>query len=177
MDGSLRLEVVRAAQLAPAQRAAVHALCQRAFDEDLTAAFAVLPGATHVLGTLGPVLASHAMWVTRWLQPGDGPLLRTAYVELLATEPGLQRRGLGAAVMRRLAAEIAGFDLGGLSPAEPQFYARLGWEFWRGPLFIRTAAGPLPPPDEQVMILRLPATPALALDLPLSAEWREGELW
>jgi hypothetical protein len=171
------LEVVRAEALTAERRAAVHAMCQRAFDEDLTAAFAALPDATHVLGSLGPDLVSHAMWVTRWLQPGDGPRLRTAYVELVATEPGLQRRGLGAAVMRRLAGEITGFDLGALSPAEPEFYARLGWAFWRGPLFIRTADGLQPTPDEQVMIMRLPATPALDLDLPLSAEWREGELW
>jgi hypothetical protein len=36
----------------------------------------------------------------------------------------------------------------------------------------------LPTPDEQVMVLRLPRTPAgLSLDAPLSAEWREGEFW
>jgi hypothetical protein len=29
----------------------------------------------------------------------------------------------------------------------------------------------------KVMILRLPCTPPLDLDAPLSAEWREGELW
>jgi aminoglycoside 2'-N-acetyltransferase I len=56
-------------------------------------------------------------------------------------------------------------------------YARLGWELWRGPLFVRTDAGLMPTPDEEVMILRLPRTTPLDLDSPLSAEWREGELW
>jgi hypothetical protein len=28
-----------------------------------------------------------------------------------------------------------------------------------------------------VMILRLPRTPPLDLDAPLSIEWREGDLW
>ena len=35
----------------------------------------------------------------------------------------------------------------------------------------------LPTPEEQVMVLRLPKTPPLDLELPLSAEWREGEVW
>jgi hypothetical protein len=56
-------------------------------------------------------------------------------------------------------------------------YARLGWEFWRGPLFIRRAGRLIPTPDEEVMILRLPKTPPLDLEAPLSVEWREGELW
>jgi hypothetical protein len=44
---------------------------------------------------------------------------------------------------------------------------------------IRRAAGIEPtPPDEQVMILRLPRTPpALVTTALLTAEWREGELW
>jgi aminoglycoside 2'-N-acetyltransferase I len=33
------------------------------------------------------------------------------------------------------------------------------------------------PAEEQVMILRLPKTPPLDPNAPLSAEWREGELW
>jgi len=53
----------------------------------------------------------------------------------------------------------------------------MGWQSWRGPLAIRTEAGLLATPGEAVMILRLPHTPPLALDGPLSAEWRIGELW
>jgi aminoglycoside 2'-N-acetyltransferase I len=79
--------------------------------------------------------------------------------------------------MRHLAEQILDFDLGGLSPSDPGFYARMGWESWRGPLAIRSAEGLLATPGEDVMILRLPRTPPLDLDSSLSAEWRSGELW
>lgn len=71
-----------------------------------------------------------------------------------------------------------GDDLAALFPFSVDGYARLGWEVWRGPRFIRSAQGRLAsPPDEEVMILRLPNTPALDLSAPLSAEWRERILW
>jgi hypothetical protein len=117
------------------------------------------------------------MWVARWLQPGNQPPLRTAYVEMVATEPEFQRRGFATAVMRRLTGAIKDFELGGLSPAEPMLYEKLGWVFWRGPLFIRTRDGLLSTSEGSLMILRLPKTPSLDLTLPMSAEWREGELW
>jgi aminoglycoside 2'-N-acetyltransferase I len=173
----LRLEVIQASHLTSKQLAAIHALCNQAYEEDLTPLFATFIDATHVLGYYGKSIESHAMWVTRWLQAGDNPPMRTAYVEMVATGPSFQRRGFATAVMRRLADEISDFDLGGLCPAEPELYAKLGWVFWRGPLFIRTPERVIITPDERVMILRLPNTPALDLELPLSAEWREGELW
>jgi aminoglycoside 2'-N-acetyltransferase I len=177
METELRLEIIHADHLTAQQLADIHALCNRAYEEDLTSLFDTFIDVTHVLGYLGRSIVSHAMWVTRWLQPADGPFLRTAYVEMVATEPHFQRRSFATAVMKRLADAISDFDLGGLSPAEPELYAKLGWVFWSGPLFIRTLEGLLPTPDERVMILRLPKTPYLNLDLPLSAEWREGEVW
>ncbi len=122
-------------------------------------------------------LVSHALWVTRWLRCADAPALRTAYVEAVATHTTAQRMGFATAMMRSLATSIRDFDLGALSPAETSLSLRLGGEFWRGPLAIRTPNARLPTPEERVMLLRLPRTPALDLDLPLSAEWREGELW
>lgn len=180
MDENLKLEVIPADQLASEQVAEIHALCNRAYaiyDVDLEPIFQTFTDATHVIGWRGPAMVSHAMWVTRWLQPGDQPPLRTAYVEMVATEPQLQGRGFASAVMRRLASAIHDFELGGLSPAEPMLYTNLGWVFWQGPLFIRTQESLLSTPDESIMILRLPKTPALDLTLPMSAEWREGELW
>ena len=177
MQQNLRLEVVRADELTPDLLPSVHALCNRAYEEDLKPIFATFMDATHVLGFWGSTLVSHAMWVTRWLQPGDGPRLRTAYVEMVATEPHLQKRGFATAVMGRLTSAISEYDLGGLCPAEPQLYARLGWISWRGPLFIRSPERLIPTPNESVMILQLPKSPSLNLDQPLSAEWREGELW
>jgi aminoglycoside 2'-N-acetyltransferase I len=180
MDKILKLEVLHADQLTSEQRAEIHALCKRAYamyDVDLDPLFQTFTDTTHVIGWWGSDIVSHAMWVTRWLQPSNQPPLRTAYVEMVATEPQFQGRGFATAVMRRLASSIHDFEIGGLSPAEPMLYTRLGWVFWQGPLFIRTQAGLLSTPDGSVMILRLPKTPPLDLTLPLSAEWREGELW
>jgi aminoglycoside 2'-N-acetyltransferase I len=177
VEESLKIDVVRADRLPPGLLDAIHVLCNRAYEEDLEYLFSTFKQATHVLGFLDGTLVSHAMWVTRWLQPEAGPRLRTAYVEMVATEPHYQGRGFASAVMQGLARAITGFELGGLCPARPGLYARLGWVFWRGPLSIRTPEGLTPTPEERVMILRLPKTPTLDLDSPLSAEWREGELW
>lgn len=152
-------------------------LCNRAYEEDLQALFTTFTGATHVVAALGGAIASHAMWVTRWLQPGCGAMLRTAYVEMVATEPRFERRGLATSVMQYLAKNISDFDLGALCPAEPGLYLKLGWVRWRGPLHIRQHGGLLATPDERVMVLALPKTPRLDFDAPLSAEWRPGELW
>ena len=180
MDEHLKLEVLHANQLTSEQRAEIHALCNRAYavyDVDLEPLFQTFTDTTHVIGWWGSAMVSHAMWVTRWLQPDNQPPLRTAYVEMVATEPQFQRRGFASAVMHRLASAINEFEIGGLSPAEPMLYTKMGWVFWQGPLFIRTPEGLIPTPDASVMILRLPKTPPLDLTLPLSAEWREGELW
>ena len=180
MDKNLKLEVLHANQLTSNQLAEIHALCNRAYaiyNVDLEPIFQTFSDTTHVICWLDSVIVSHAMWVTRWLQPSNQPPLRTAYVEMVATEPEFQGRGFATAVMRRLASAIHDFEMGGLSPAEPMLYTKLGWVFWQGPLFIRTENGLISTPDGSVMILRLTKTPLLDLTLPLSAEWREGELW
>ena len=79
--------------------------------------------------------------------------------------------------MRRGAAEVTDFELGGLSTGIPAFYERLGWEQWRGPLAVRTDVGLVPTLQDSAMVLRLPRTPKLDIDAPMSAEWRPGELW
>jgi len=174
----LRIDVITSDKLTSGDAAAIIDLCRRAYDEDLERYFRDLGGGTHVMGYLEDRLVSHAMWVTRWLQPEGGPFLRTAYVELVATDPAVQRHGHASAVLRRVAQAIGDFDLGALSPATSEIYARLGWELWHGPLSIRGPEGLIPTPDEQIMILRLPRTPPLDPNAPLSAEWRAGEeLW
>lgn len=175
---TLALHTTPGHQLTPALRQEIIALCNRAYEEDLAELFATLTNATHVPGYYENELASHALWVARQLQVGSGPLLRTAYVELVATEPKYQQRGFAAVVMKRIVEEVQDYALAALSPFSVEFYGRLGWELWRGPLFIRTDTQLLASPsDEEVMIYRLPQTPPLDLSAPLSAEWREGELW
>src|SRR5215470_2644130 len=183
MVSVIHLEVVMADALDSAARAEVIALCESAYGEDFTRLFEELTGSVHVLARdERGAIVSHAEWVTRWLQPAGHPVLRTAYVEAVATAPDRQGQGLATAVLRILSGLLVmdpTWELGALSPSDPAFYARLGWELWRGPLGIRRGEGvEASPSDEHVMILRLPRTPAtVATTSLLTAEWRAGELW
>jgi aminoglycoside 2'-N-acetyltransferase I len=179
MADTLSLEVKKNADLSKQERSEILTLCTGAYQRDYTPFMATFQDATHVLGRVKGNLVSHALWVTRWLQNGDLPPWRTAYVEAVATDERYRKCGYASAVMRRLADEIRDYDIGGLCTGHCHLYATLGWQLWRGPLFIRTKdGGLLPTPEEKgVMVLPLPKTPPLGLDSPLSAEWREGELW
>ncbi|HEY7180499.1 MAG TPA: GNAT family N-acetyltransferase [Blastocatellia bacterium] len=179
----IHFEVVTADALDSAARAEIIALCESAYGEGFTRLFEELTGSVHVLARdERGAIVSHAEWVTRWLQPAGHPVLRTAYVEAVATAPARQRQGLATAVLRILGGLLVmdpTWELGALSPSDPAFYARLGWELWQGPLGIRRGEGvEATPSDEQVMILRLPCAPTtLANTSLLTAEWRVGELW
>ena len=124
------------------------------------------PESWHVLARTGGALIGHATWYPRRLQVGAvGPFLRAAYVDAVAVDPEWQGRGVGSALLTRLAEATAGFELGALSTAGHSFYARLGWEIWQGPLAVRTPAGleltAFDDPDDRVMVLRTPLTPPL----------------
>ena len=174
----MQVEYVETTALDDARRLAVLELCCAAYDEDLAHYLADIGPGLHALGCVQGTLVAHAMIVRRELHTA-GRVLHTAYVELVATHPQAQRRGHGSAVLEALAGQLDAYDMGALSPSDERFYARLGWEPWRGPLLVRTDDGLMPsPPDEQVMVLRLPRTPAdLDLHAPLSVEWRPGEVW
>ena len=175
----MKLRSLRSEQVSPALYREIVDLCDRAYGEDLEALFATFGAATHVLGTVGTELATHAMWVTRWLVAGHGPPLRTAYVEMVATLPQHRRRGYATRALQLLEEKIPeSYALAALCPATKPIYRRLGWRSWRGPLAIRRPDGTLlPTPDEEVMVRVLPQTPPLDFDSSLSAEWRRGELW
>ena len=153
-------------------------LCREAYQEPLDSYLEDVGAGVHLLGRVDGAVVSHAMFVERWLQLGSGQLLRTAYVELVATRPDAQCRGYATAVMRRVAEEIVPFDIGALSPTDEKFYARLGWKVWRGPLSVRIGTNVVPADDEGLMVLPVPRTPpGLSLDEPISIEWRPGEVW
>ncbi len=187
MSRSFSLEVLEAGRLDESDRGKIVRLCNEAYGEDVSHLFAAYTADTHVLARVGHTLVGHGMIVTRWLQVGDGPLLRTAYVELVATAANYRHRGIGAGIMGLVAdgAALDGYDLAALCPADTGLYGHLGWEYWQGPLFIRPDKEPtkdtellIPTPEERVMILRLPGTLPLDPNQPLSAEWRAGgELW
>ena len=180
VDGmeNLTIKVIPSRSLSALLRKEIVSLCNRAYEKDMEAIVETFVDATHVLGYYRDIFVCHALWVTRYLQVGTDPILRTAYVEAVATEAQYRNRGLASAIMKHLTGEIQEYELAALSPFRVDYYERLGWERWRGPLFIRTKDNLLPSVDEEeVMIFRLPKTPVLDLNASLSAEWREGELW
>lgn len=162
-------------------RAAIIRVCIAAHEnEDFQNLFTYIPsGGIHFLGYAADTLVGHAVVTTRWLQPADLPQLKTGYVDAVSTAPDHQGRGVGSAVMRALAAAIAEeYEVACLETDREGFYARLGWESWRGPLAGRSPDGPIPTPDQRgVMVLRLPRTPALDFDGPLSIECQPGRIW
>jgi aminoglycoside 2'-N-acetyltransferase I len=158
-------------------RAEIILLCSTVFDTDYAQFIESFGRVTYVIARVDDRIVSVAMWCDRWLQPEGMPLLHTAYIEGVATDPAYRGRGIASAVMRRIADEIRDYDLGALGPALPTWYASLGWEMWRGPMFVRMDAGLDPTPGCEVMILRLPNTPPLDLDAALSCEWRPLEVW
>lgn len=180
MDGEkgFTFRVVAGKDLSPEEREAVVALCDLAYDEDMGAIIDEFVDPIHVLGTFEGKLVCHALWITRYLKPEELPLLRTAYVEVVATHPDFQHKGFASAIMIKVVEEIHDFDIAGLAPFNVDYYTRLGWELWHGPMYERTESGLVAsPPEERVMIYRLPKTPVLDLNAGISIEWRKGEVW
>jgi aminoglycoside 2'-N-acetyltransferase I len=175
----LQIAIISAHDLSSNERQAIIDVCTQAYGKDFTAILAQFHDAIHLLARLEDKPVSHACWVTRWLQPEGLSLLKTAYVEAVATVPAFQGKGFGSAVMQRVATAIQDYALGGLCAAHAHigFYQRLGWEMWRGPKAIRTSETLIATPDENVMILRTAKTPPLDISTTITAEWREGDLW
>ena len=174
------LRTLRTRELDEATREAVVRLCIDAHqEEDFRNLFSYLPpDGLHVLAAVGEELVGHAVVTTRWLQPVEGPLLRTAYVDAVATSPAHQRQGIGSMVMTQLASAIRDYDVACLETDRVSFYERLGWEEWRGPLAGRSDQGLIPTPDQTgVMVLRLPRTPTLDPDTLLTIEVHPARIW
>src|SRR5215467_12816008 len=76
---------------ADTQAAIIH-VCRTAHQEDdFIHLFSYIPsGGIHVLAYREQELVSHAVATTRWLQVEGLPLLRTAYVDAVATLPAYQ---------------------------------------------------------------------------------------
>ncbi len=174
----LDIKVKSACDLNPKEYAEILALCNQAFQHDVSPNMKSFQEPTHVLGRYRGRLVSHVLWITRWLQIGDGPLLRTAYIEATATDLDYRHKGFASKIMKRATEEIQEFDIAALSTGSPNFYARLGWRLWRGPLFLRKGQELIPTPEEHgVMVLALERTLPFDINAPLSIEWRELEPW
>ena len=103
------------------------------------------------------------------------------YVEAVAVATAQQRHGLGTAIMRR-ANEIIQeqFELGALSTGKWAFYARLGWERWSGPTWVRHPDGRVertPDEDAGIMVLRGEGTRHLDTSASITCDARAGDSW
>jgi aminoglycoside 2'-N-acetyltransferase I len=179
MSESIIVTSARTEDLNAAARAAIIDVCIAAHrEDDFKHLFEyITAGGIHVLAYRAQELVSHAVVTPRWLQPEGSPILRTAYVDAVATLPIYQGQGIGSMVMRHLASLLSDFEIACLETDRVSFYARLGWEEWRGLLAGRTATELLPTPDQKgIMILRLARTPALDLDGSLTIEYA-GRIW
>lgn len=164
----IRINVQRTSDVDVPTRNAIVRMCSDAHGVDFDELFTrhLPPDGHHVVATINHDVVGHAVITTRWLQYNNGPPMRTAYIDAVATSPSLQGQGIASAVMRRVA-QLASDDhvLACLETDRPGFYARLGWEPWRGPLAGRGTDGLVPTPHQTgIMILRLPHTPPLAVD-------------
>ena len=182
----VRLRRLSTDELTPVETEAIRAILWAAFDDpaDPDEAFNEIDwehglGGVHVVAERGGRIVAHGSVVDRDLRVAGRPIA-AGYVESVATEPSLQRTGLGTAVMREIGAIIGErYQAGFLGTGEHAFYERLGWVTWRGPLWVRTADGDLRTPAEEafVMVLRAASSPPLDLDAPLSCDWRPGDVW
>ena len=178
MDNTkLKLKVKKHQDLSEKELATIIALCSRAFKTDYRPFLDTFPDSTHVLGYYQNTLVSHALWITRWLQVQSRPKMRTAYIEGVATDEPYRNRSFASEVMRRLVEKIADFEIAGLCTGIPEFYSRLGWQTWTGPLFYRKDTEMIHYSGGPVMVFPLSKTPEINLSAPLSIEWREGEVW
>lgn len=171
---------IRTADIGDKLRSGIVQLCLAAHDEpDFENLFAYLPpDGLHVVAARDGEPIGHAVVSTRWLQPGTGRLLRTAYVDAVAVSPDHQGRGIGGAVMQHLATAIGDYEIACLETDRQGFYERLGWEEWRGPLGGRSEDGLVPTPEQEgIMVLRLSSTPALDLDEQLTVEANRHRIW
>ncbi|TFV46885.1 GNAT family N-acetyltransferase [Blastococcus sp. TF02A-35] len=168
-------------QLGPAQLAAGCRLCEVAFagecfgDEDWRHAL----GGVHALVHDDGRLVAHGALVPRRFLHG-GRVLRVGYVEAVAVDPGLRRRGLGSAVMAALEESVRrDHDAGALSATDDgaALYAARGWLRWSGTTWALTPSGRVRTEDDDGSVFVLPGDVGLDVAAELTCDWREGDLW
>ncbi|HYA44982.1 MAG TPA: GNAT family N-acetyltransferase [Acidimicrobiales bacterium] len=125
------------------------------------------------------VIVGHASVVPREVLVG-GKQIHTGYVEAVSTLPTRQRQGIGRLVMAEVARVLQGhFEMGALATGVVDFYRRLGWEEWTGPISAYDEEGVHPTPEEEgaVLVLRFGSSTDIELSLPISAPARPGDDW
>jgi aminoglycoside 2'-N-acetyltransferase I len=179
-----RLVALPTEEIEPDLFADLTSLCEAAFDEPFAPVWERIGPGVHVIAMAGSRPTAHAVIVDRRIYLGHEPdqALDVGYVENVATWPELQGQGHATAVMREIGRIIGEeYALGALATGSNDFYARLGWETWQGPTYVRTLDGERvrsADEDGHVMFLRTPRTPAdLDTTGPIAVDWRPEEAW
>ncbi len=186
MSEPIALQVASTTDLDKKTRREILTLCTAAFGEPFDALFDFLPpDGLHVLARIpregrgGSQLASHAVATQRTFRVGNGPKMRVAYIDAVATLPGMRGGGLGSRVMRHLMEQSsATHQVGGLNTFIPAWYARMGWQEWAGTFALEDDGKTTPSfPKGSVMVYCFAHTPEFSLDGRLVASWRPGDGW
>jgi len=177
MPEILRFETDRASDTVLAE---VRGLLDAAFDGEFSDDdWDHAVGGCHIVAIENDSVIAHAAVVPRTLEIGEIPV-HTGYVEAVATDARYRRQAIGASIMEEAARHIRnGYELGALSTGLTDFYARLGWELWRGPTFVRDRCRLVRTEEEDggVMVLRFGRHEHLDLSERISCEVRSGDDW
>jgi aminoglycoside 2'-N-acetyltransferase I len=175
-----RVRTAHTADLDAATLAAARALLDEVFAGELTDDdWEHALGGVHALAWEDGRLVGHASVVGRRLLHG-GRALRTGYVEAVGVRADRRRHGHGDALMAALERVIRGaYELGALGATDvgAAFYATRGWQRWPGPTSALSPAGVVATPEADGAVFVLPVTAALDLSAPLTADWRDGDVW
>ena len=180
----VEVTIAEPGELGAAQLAAAEALVRSAFGANFRAHdWLHAVDGVHVVLTDAAALVAFAAVVPRTLHH-NGRALDPGYVEGVAVRADQQGRGLGSAVMDQAEAVIrARHQFGALNAVESaaDFYAGRGWQLWTGHTqAVNPSGGTVDTYDDADRIYLLnPAQQHQTLDtgLPLSCDWRIGDLW
>jgi aminoglycoside 2'-N-acetyltransferase I len=173
------LATVHTADLPDADIEAARQMVMAAFDGGFDATdWRHSIGGLHVLSRdADGAIDGHAAIVARSFRHGDRQL-RAGWVEGVAVRADRRRRGIGDSLMREVNRIVErGYEFGGLGATDDgaRLYRRHGWTPWDGE---RRAFGPdgeQPAGGGWAWVF----DPAGHLDpaLPLTCDWRDGDLW
>ncbi|MFM2310411.1 MAG: aminoglycoside N-acetyltransferase AAC(2)-Ie [Chloroflexota bacterium] len=174
-----QIHVIPDSAISAEQKAEIRALLDAAFEGDLSDDDADhAAGGIRVLAYEGARLIGHAAVISRQMQRNN-TTETIGYVEGVAVLPASQGRGVGRALMERVAIVSSGmYRVTMLSTGEHAFYEKLGWHRFLGESYVdhhgvhvRTADE-----DDGLMILVADRT----WNMPgctVVCDWRAGDVW
>lgn len=176
---NIQYNVMTDQQLTTTHLQQLNALFIDAFEQNFSDDdFEHLYGGIHIIASANTIIIGHAALIPRTIHI-DGSPYQVGYIEGVAVASTYQRQGIGAQIMRQITDMAAhDFVVAMLSTGEHDFYARFGWQRFKGESYVdnhgtieRTADE-----DEGLMVL----TNLTHLNQPGIAwvcDWRTGDVW